>query len=60
MFHVTFDSFDQIWNQVMAPCELHVNLGERITNAIAFIDEAVVNPDRPENYRGNNAEEDQE
>ena len=39
--------FDQIRNQVVAPLELHVDLGERVSKAIPEIDEAVVDAREP-------------
>jgi hypothetical protein len=44
----------------MAPCKLHIDLGERIAHAVTFVDQTVVDTDHPENYRGNNAQENQE
>ena len=43
----------------MSSGELHIDLRERVTNSIAFIDEAIVNANAPEKYRGKNAEENQ-
>lgn len=57
MFHVAFYSFDEIWNQVMAPSQLHIDLRKGIFYPVAAIDEAVVNADGPKYYRGNDREE---
>ncbi len=57
MLHVTFDGFDEIWNQVIATCQLHVDLSERIFDAIAKIDESVIDTNCIEDYRDNYREE---
>mgnify|MGYP001812313683 CR=1 FL=1 len=44
----------------MSPSQLDIDLRERISDAIAFVDESVVNTDRPDHYRGNYAQENQE
>ena len=38
----------------MAPSELNIDLGERIAYSITLVDQAVVDANYPENYRGNN------
>ena len=44
----------------MASSKLHIDLGECIAYAIAFINKSVVYTDNKENYRGDDAEENQE
>ena len=60
MFHVAFDGFNQVRNQVVAARQLHINLCKRIADTIALIDKAVVYADRPKYDGSNNAEEDKE
>ena len=60
MFHVPFYRLYEVGDQVMAPSELDIDLGEPVSNAIAFVDETVVNTDRPENYCSYNDEKYQE
>ncbi len=42
MFHVALDGFDEIWNQIVPPGELHVNLCEGVFNAISQVDKTIV------------------
>lgn len=42
MFHVSLDGFDKIRDQVMAPRELYIDLGESIAHTVALIDQSVV------------------
>jgi len=39
---------------------LHVNLRKPVSDAVAFVNQAVVNTDAPEHNRGDNTEEYQE
>ena len=55
MLHVAFDRFNQVWDEVMTPCQLDIDLRKCIANAIAFIDKAVVNTNRPDNDGSDNA-----
>ncbi len=48
MLHVTLDGLDQVRDQVMTPCQLHVDLRKRVADTVALVDQAVVNADRPE------------
>ena len=58
VLHVAFHCLDEVGNQIMATRKLNVDLRESVTNAVALVDEAVVNTDAPEDNQGNNAEED--
>jgi hypothetical protein len=60
MLHVALDGFDEIGDQVVAARQLNVDLREGIPDAVALVDQPVVNTDRPEHYRGNDREENQE
>ena len=60
MLHVPFYRLDEIRDKIVASRELHVNLCESVPYAIAFIDETVVNSNRPEHYRGDYYQEYQE
>jgi hypothetical protein len=60
VFHVTFDRFDKIGYQVMAPGQLDIDLRKGILDAIPAVDQAVVNADCPEDYRSYDREEYQE
>lgn len=60
MFDVTLDGFDEVRNEVVSSGQLDIDLCKPVSDAISFIDESVVNTDRPENYRGNYAQENQE
>jgi hypothetical protein len=60
VFHVPFDRFNEIRDQVMPPGKLYVDLRKRVADTVAFIDQAVVYADRPEHNRGDNAQEYQE
>ena len=60
MLNVTFDGLDQIGNQIVATCQLHVDLSKPIFDAIAKIDESVVDTNGIKNYRDNQREENQE
>lgn len=60
MLHVTFDSFDEIRNQVIATRQLYIDLGEGIPDAISEIDESVVNTHCVQDYRDNYREENEE
>ena len=53
MRHVPFDRLDQVWNQVVAPCELHIDLRECVFNPIALIDQIVIDADNIGNERDN-------
>lgn len=44
----------------MSTRQLNIDLSERVPDAIALIDESVVYTDRPEHYRGNHDQENQE
>src|SRR5207302_899398 len=47
MLHITLGGFDQVGNQVVAPFELHVDLGERIFETIAEGDESIIDAGGP-------------
>ena len=51
VLHVAFDGLDQIRDEVVAPGELNVDLGEGVPYAVALVDETVVYADGPENQR---------
>jgi len=57
---IAFDGFDKVGNQVVAPSQLHVNLREGVLDAVAFVDQPVVNADPPHDNRCNDREEYQE
>ena len=59
MFHVPFDRFDEIGNQIVTTSELDVDLCEGIAHAVTFVDQSVVDSDCPEDNDGDDAEEDQ-
>ena len=42
MLHVALGRLDQVGDQVVAALELHVDLGERVLEAVARTDQAVV------------------
>ena len=60
MFHVAFDGFDEIRNQVVASRQLYVNLREGISDAISLANQAVVDADRQKDEYSQNCEENQE
>jgi hypothetical protein len=45
VLHVALRGLDQVGNQVVAACELHVDLGERVLVAVARADQPVVEGD---------------
>ena len=45
--HVALDRLDQVRNQVVAPLELHLDLRERVLEAVLERHELVVDADRP-------------
>ena len=57
MFHVTFDGLDEVGNQVVATGQLDVDLGEAVSDAVALVDQSVVNTDCPEHHGDNDREE---
>ncbi len=57
MLHVTFNGFDEIRNQVIATGQLHIDLCESVLDAIAKIDEGVVDTNCVEDYQDNYREE---
>ena len=59
MLHVALDRLDEVWDEVVAAGELHVDLRKRVLDAIAGIDEVVVNADRVQHRCHDNREEDQ-
>jgi hypothetical protein len=44
----------------MAARELHINLRERVADAISLVDQPVIYADRPENDCGDNCQKNQE
>jgi len=44
----------------MAPCKLHIDLSECIANSVGFVPQPGVDANYPKNYRGDNAQENQE
>ncbi len=60
MLHIAFDGFDEIRNQVVTPGQLHVNLRETVFNAIAKIDQTIVDANCIKDYRDNYREENYE
>lgn len=60
VFHVPFDRFDEIGNEIVSPRQLYVDLRKGIFDAIPEIDQAVVNADCIQNQCGNDREEYQE
>src|SRR3954468_5359603 len=48
VLHVTLHRFDQVWNEVIAPLQLHIDLRERILEPVAQLDQAVIDGDQPE------------
>jgi hypothetical protein len=60
VFHVAFDGLDEVRDQIMAASELHIDLREAVANAIALVDQSVVNADCPENDCGDNCQKNQE
>jgi len=60
VLHVSLDGLYKIGDQVITPCKLNIDLGERIANSIAFVNQTVVDANYPENYCGDNAQENQE
>ena len=59
MFHIALDDFDEVGNQIIAPSQLHIDLGECVFNAITSVDQSVVNANCPEDNCRNKAEENQ-
>jgi hypothetical protein len=57
MFHVAFDRFDEVWNKVVTPGELYINLRESIFDTISQVDETIVNADCKKDDCGNQREE---
>ena len=51
MGSIALDRLHQVGNQVVAPGQLYVNLGESVLDAVAFVNETVVNTDAPEHNR---------
>ena len=47
MRHVAFRGFDQIWDQVVAAGQLHVDLRKSVADAISAGNQAVVNRHHP-------------
>ena len=57
MLHVAFNGFDEVGDQVIATGQLHVDLREGVLDAIAKIDEGIVDKNCKEDYRDNYREE---
>jgi len=60
VLHVALDGFDEVRDQVVAPRELHIDLGECVLYPVSLVDQPVVNADPPEHNRDNDREENQE
>jgi hypothetical protein len=55
MRHVALDGFHQVWDQVMPPRELHVDIGPPALHGIPHPDQAVVGLEQQkQQYRGDN------
>ena len=52
--------FDQVWNQVMAPLQLHVDLGECVPKTVPKVDQAVVDAREPGDQRDSNHQQSNE
>jgi len=57
VFHVAFDGFNEIRNQVMTPRQLHINLGKGIFDPVARIHQAVVDTDHEQHQRNDYGQE---
>ena len=55
---VALHRLDQVRNQVVAALELHVDLRERVLEAVAQRDQPVVDRDRPDDERDDDSEND--
>ena len=60
MLHVAFDGFDEIRDQVVTPGQLDIDLRESVFDAIAKIDQTIVDANCIKDYRGNYREENYE
>ena len=60
VFHIAFDRFDEIWNQVVPSGELHIDLRKSVLYAITQIDETIVDADCEQNDCRNHGEENDE
>src|SRR3546814_7049888 len=59
VLEVALGGLDQVRDQVEAPLQLHVDLGEGVLVRVARGDQAVVDADRPEREHDHNCEQDQ-
>ena len=54
------DGLDEIWNQIVASCQLYIDLSKSVLDPIASVDQPVVYTNCPEHDCGDNCEENQE
>lgn len=60
MFHVAFDRFDEIWNQIVPTGKLHINLSECVLDAISQVDKTIVDANCKKDDCGDQHEENYE
>ena len=57
--HVALDRVHEVRDQVVTALELDLDLGERLVDAQALLDQAVVDPDRDDDQDDDDADDDQ-
>jgi hypothetical protein len=57
VFHISFYGLNQIWDEVIAPRKLDIDLRKRIFDAVTKIDQTIVNAYRIHQECGRNCEE---
>jgi hypothetical protein len=57
VFHVAFDGFDQVRNEVVTACQLDIDLGKAVFDAISEVDKFIIDGDRIHDECANYREE---
>jgi hypothetical protein len=57
VFHVAFDGFHKIWNQVVPARQLYINLCKRVFDAISQVNQTIVDTDCVKHDGSNKREE---